>query len=187
MLEHLPCHQPVWVEEARSASRGQAATAVGEAPLMKAWVVAAGHGLTKGAEVVVQGLQSWVKGVAVVHRWKEEESVPVVDLLVRGEAAGQKGDFVDSGEAEAAEHLRRLGLGHLEFWEEAEVEGQTLEAQHAHCYSLGVEVVVMMVVDCGPVAAVEVPQRAFAHREKGAEHRILASFLLHLPLVSWGA
>ena len=31
-------------------------------------------------------------------------------------------DFVGLGEPEAAEDLVRLGLGHLVFWEEAEVE-----------------------------------------------------------------
>lgn len=97
------------------------------------------------------------------------------------------GDFFDLGEAEAAEDLTRLGLGHLEFWEEAEVEVQTLEVQHAHGYYLEMEAVVMMAVDCELVAAVEVRQRAFAHREKGVGHQTLALILLHPPLVSWGA
>ena len=125
MLEHLPFCRLAAVTEVRLACRGQAALVVGEDLLTTASVEVVEHDLTKAVKEVVQGLRSWVTGVAVVHRWKEEGSAPVVDWLVMEEAAEQMGIFSDYEEVEAAaEDLKRLGLGHLEFWEEGGAEVQ---------------------------------------------------------------
>lgn len=95
MLEHPPFHRLASVTEARLACRGQAAVVLGEGLPSTASVEVVEHGLTKGVREVVQALRSWVTGVAVVHRWKEEVSAPVVDWLVMEEAAEQMGDSSD--------------------------------------------------------------------------------------------